>query len=435
MRRRHWFAALSALALLAIAGRSAVAQWLSAVNSGNGQFIASINLSGNTFTAATANAQIGTVSVVMRPPNPAFNPNFPGALTITGPNSCGFYFVGTAVKAGPSGCSAIGGRLSNGVYDDWQIVAAQPNGAKLIVPQAVTAIAAGSLCAIGPSYTRPTPPGLPAGWICAANYAFYDNSYSNISSWLGCSTSSGFNHTPGFQWYHDTAFGLPLANLEPCSEITITTDNGRQVLSLGWLSSNYENGSASLAMNTVSNGGSDNVTDFPQGKYIQFKARLTTNTLSTPNGADNAGIWAWATPGTYTSGVIEEDYTLWDPGGQFTGFINWAQSGACTGQAVYCADIGNGGQDMSVYHTVGVRVTHNGATDMQACQFFDGTFNGCFSVFNGTPLSDQFGMRHPLTISIGGVAQTYSILVDSIQVFTCPAWRNTSCAGTIMTGP
>lgn len=107
-----------------------------------GQTIASVTkfTSATSFSAGVANAVVGTVSVTMSPAAPAFG----GTLSITGANSCGFHLSGgTQVQAGAAGCSASGGPHSNGLFDDWNVVATQSgiSNSPVTQPEAATAAA------------------------------------------------------------------------------------------------------------------------------------------------------------------------------------------------------------------------------------------------------------------------------------------------------
>lgn len=292
--------------------------------------------------------------------------------------------------------------------------------------------ASGVACSIGPNFTGSLPPGLPAGWGCAANWDFQSAAYSNVSTWLGCGVAgTSFNTTPGFQWYHDTFAQQAVSELPPCT-VSIVNDNGITALKMSWAGSSYDGTFKSLVINTYTHNNT-NITDFPNGAYYEFITRLSTNSLTAPTGTDNGGIWTWTTAGTGVT-TIENDFELFDPaaspGGRFTQFINYVNA-AC-GNPCYSGAI-NYSADMAVYHKIGVRVTTDGSTRIVGCTYLDGAFQGCLDV--NSPNAGDFIGRHAPIMQIGAVPVNMDFYIQYLRVWSCSNWATQQCNGAILTGP
>lgn len=271
---------------------------------------------------------------------------------------------------------------------------------------------------------------------CAANYDFTTPFYGTLSNWLDCAGAL----SP--QWF--LVYGH-------CSSVTVTTDQGTQVLHVNWHPAELP-GINNTVIRTQPNGsgGSDTKkgTTFPQGMYIEI-------TLRVPRGTQNAcppgqsciltGVWEYSN----TSNAVFE----WDFIETYGNSKNGAQAHAPGGSC--CANIPEpwhvSGYNPSIYNTYGMLITTDGI-NADLCLVLNGkqtggSSNGCASkgtLGNGT---NNPGINRNYLIMTSGpqsnmnyVAAT-DLMIKSIRVWECAGWRdagvasdaNHQCNGAVIT--
>jgi hypothetical protein len=301
----------------------------------------------------------------------------------------------------------------------------------LVVQPSIVGIA----CAQGPNFTGTIPqPAVAAGYTtCIANLDFTvtasftsgGNTYqwSNLSSWLSC---PGVN-APNAILYLSGDSGS--ANPQ-CSDISIATDGGKQVLKMDLPQAN-PNGSGGDELT-----GSEDISPgwtIPVGAYFQATLR-EPNCSAQPSSFHCSNFWLWVhDQGTNTSHVEvdhEEDFT----GGAGSFLHEYVPSGASSSPTFSTAQW----PPTSTYATVGSLVTHNGSTRLADCNYSNGVAvsSSCQSL---AVSSAQVAARNYVTMSGSAHANTTGLNADQIVywqnvlIFACASWATTNCSGTVIT--
>jgi hypothetical protein len=175
--------------------------------------------------------------------------------------------------------------------------------------------------------------------------------------------------------------------------------------------------------------------DFPITSYFEATYRVTP-TVADPSVSPLSAFWTWASNmsqnlieldviETYGSllGAYDSAIHNWPPG---SGSFGWEGTSAIPGS-----------YDPTQYHTYGMRVTSDGNSQMSACFYVDGNFISCQ---NPQPVGAEFSQRSFLILNIGALSQQLSrqtdMYVESVRVWSCPAWRDSQCSGKVLTsGP
>jgi hypothetical protein len=407
--------------------------------SGATQSVVSVSLSNTTFTNSTANATVGTISVVMNPASPAFS----GTLTISNTNSGGFHLVGTTLETNSAG-------TTSGTYSDIIITATQAgaSGAPSISPTLVGGT--GIACAQGPSFTGTVPSIVTSVWganvACVNNSDFSTAFMGNTANWLSCAGASPVI------WYNvQPEAGSGAA---PCSDYAIITDGGFQVLhqqytccgaGTDWANGIPDSHLASTAGDATSPG-----TLYPSfGIYVTMTLRLGASTISSScnSGSSNCGLidsYFWAPSDNQSTPFCEQDmdesYSLgyFDLGTSHT----WSGATACPSNP---SGTFNHFITLSSYHKIEYLLTSDGSTQAATCIWIDGTLSGCTTATAGTgPVSHRqvafftiMGHEFGLGCDVGtSNCTTHPIIgardayIQNYEIFSCTSWASGVCGGT-----
>lgn len=317
-------------------------------------------------------------------------------------------------------------------------------------------------CDIGPSYTGSIPaPAVAAGFThCAANYDFTQASFSNVNNWLQCPDNGGTtanNGTSPALWYA-TASGY---NISPCSDFSIISDNGTQVLDERFTQNDFNNKTGYSQLTTQSHRGepTPNGTGFPNGMLMEIVVRVPSSTftsLAPDTRASGGGILMGAPYMNGTNNAFAgKDYIEWDFAELYatnpnpnsyvsTNVGQWCKQG-CAGFGLDLTSRPN----FQNYATFDILQTLNTSGNFGQCPYINGTAVGTCNAGTFTTTSAALSQIAELILWSGAALSTdqcgtvacaaptgnVDVYYQRLTVWTCSNWQSTTngCAGTVYT--
>jgi hypothetical protein len=302
------------------------------------------------------------------------------------------------------------------------------------------AASVGVACGIGPNYTGsiPAPAQMTGLTACAANYEFANSAYSNLTSWLDCSTYG----TGTGQWHIGIA-GFP--SWGQCNQFSMVTDSsiGKQVLQI-----EYPSGTNSIeSMATQANLGTGAIElGFPYTYYVEttYKMKALCGGCAQNAGGPN-GLFVWNNDNA--NGLLEDDLgEIYVDSGGFgdKGWINWTGGKGC-GNGCYVLASYSGyypsGWSATGYAKYGTLVTNNGSQAYWCTYINDQLVGGSCRTIPGSGAAMLGQTDNTLILQTQGNNnnQVYDLQVQYIRVFECPGFVSNSskCQGqaTTSSGP
>jgi hypothetical protein len=245
-------------------------------------------------------------------------------------------------------------------------------------------------------------PAAPAGAVradfttCIANYDWTGSTQPSVNgvnitlgapaNWLECAGATGTAR----QWSITNDNGAPL---QPCSNVTVASDSGTQVLSLTYTPSGGYGGLNLTTGNEVPGASPANpyIITHLTAAYIEFKKReLSQNLSSCPFSFGNPyyvnclmdDTWQWYTNG----GGLEYDFMeAYSNPISFGDVVDWNAGGSHPiNSSTLTTDIFN-------YHVYGYRITTDGATGIGVSFYVDNVFNsgGTYTPTSAAAYDDQ----------------------------------------------
>jgi hypothetical protein len=311
--------------------------------------------------------------------------------------------------------------------------------ADLSVQVVPVAPAVGIACAFGPNFTGTVPaPAQAAGYnTCVANLDFTATSsfvnsghtyqWSNLSSWLSCprvGASTAILYLVG-----DSGTPNP-----QCSDISVATDGGVQVLKMDLPQSN-PNGTGGDALISVAGDSGTPGWTISLGAYYQATIR-EPSCSSQPTNFHCSNFWMWVINQSGASHIEvdhEEDYT--GGAGSFTHI--WGGAGSGGGSSSPTFPLAQW-PPTSSYATVGSLVTHDGSSTYADCNYSNGVAVSA-SCQSASTDAAHLSTRNYTVMS--GSAGANSIVLNQDQIvywkkvliFACASWQTTNCPGSVIT--
>jgi hypothetical protein len=218
----------------------------------------------------------------------------------------------------------------------------------------------------------------------------------------------------------------------PCSDSTITTDGGSQVLLV-----QQDKVGTPLSFLYPGHWVQPGVF-FPNETYIEMTFRTTSQSL-VQNGSGPFGSidWFWESlrgetppPPSWVEidflEIVNTPHSSPNWGG---GLLDW-QPNPNYGPVTY------GTTDLTQYHTLGVLVTSDESSNIYKCTFMDGSFIGCINQAQGEP-RNYVQHNNAVTVWLGWPGTNYTspvqVYIKSIKIWECANYQTTGCPGTMVT--
>jgi hypothetical protein len=297
---------------------------------------------------------------------------------------------------------------------------------------------------------------------CVKFYDFSSSKYATQSNYLVAYGHGGIN-----EWYE-----IPNCGVGPTppssSNISQVFDSaaGVNVLQLHWNAADFfDAGGCNRQVHEIVTEKPDltATTSFPPNSYIEASTALdiatpgvTQSPCTDPQGDcgwELAAFWQWTSRLTAsgTGDAIERDFLnyFYHNGAQGVGYISqsigWPFDENQNGRyAPSTSDSTPGAPPISnatVYHTIGIRTTSNGSSQIHTCYYLDGTAipGGCGFENTSTYGSgfNPFVTRGYLILQVGPTTYNYNYKIKYIKVWTCQNWQQPGtagqCNGTVLT--
>jgi hypothetical protein len=275
---------------------------------------------------------------------------------------------------------------------------------------------------------------------CIANYDWTGATQSSVNgsnitlgapaNWLECAGAAGSAR----QWQVVNYIGKPA---QPCSNVTVKTDPvyGGSVLDLTYTPSSSLGGMAIMTTDEPGGTGSSSTNTtipfsitHPTAMYIEFRERMASWDITNypwvfgqggvyVNG-NFADTWSWYTAGGYIEYDFMEYYSNPVADASTQDYYGRGQRGLVKTDEILRGAFGSGVDDMSEYHTIGMRITTDGATGIGISHYLDGRFTNGGSFVPGAG-SAAYDDPHYLIINDGEQGTTLGQACNRRSPYTC----------------
>jgi hypothetical protein len=283
--------------------------------------------------------------------------------------------------------------------------------------------------------------------VLGADFTVPGNAWSNPATYVtncGASLSSPNNpSTWKFNYVSGNGNGGASILPMPCGDTAIITDNNGdpgmsngQVLQLKATVADWSNVPIDYAHDNPGlywpaykgQPGQSLTAWMPIERYTKIVLRITVAGYMQPGG--NRGVYDWFYTGQYQSPYcdIDDAEILTPPAApQFYTQMQCAPGGG-TG-IIYSPAL-----DMTQYHTIESLATGDESTTLEQCIWYDGTFAGC-----NAKAVNYTNHDNSIVLTVNSNSQPLAppgadivFLIKSIDIWACPNYVNSGCAGTIV---